>query len=256
MIKKIGLSLLTVSLLSSGLFAKADKTLVDKYMDVSGANITIESISSQITSGIQQSSMMYGETVDEKEIQFLEKAFDGDKGIEVVEAYLVEHFDNDSVKKLITYYQTPTGKKITQASIDAMQPEAQSEMLRFMADISSNPPSPERVKTIKAFIAQLDLVQTVEDMFTEILLFINEEVSADKKFTPLKIDEMKEMMDQAFQQQMFISSLYMYKDISNEELNKAIAFYKTAAGQDELQIVRDAMSKMLKSGFSRALNSK
>ena len=45
--KKLGLSLLAVSLLSTGLFAKADKGLVDEYMNISGAKITIESMGSK-----------------------------------------------------------------------------------------------------------------------------------------------------------------------------------------------------------------
>ncbi len=254
MIKKLGLSLLTVSLLTTGLFAKADKSLVDEYMNISGAKITIESMGEQITAGIQQSSMMYGERVDEDKMKFLQEAFNGDEGVEIVEAYLVENFDNKNIKNIISYYKSPLGQKVTQAGIDAMNPDVQAQMLRFMADLSTNPPSPERVSTIKTFVAELGLVESVEDMFVEMLLFLNEEATQNKKLSAEQMEQFMGMMGQAFEQQMFISSLYIYKDIENSELETVISFYKSDAGADELKIVREAMSQMLKAGFSRALN--
>lgn len=254
MIKKLGLSLLTVSLLTTSLFAKADKSLVDEYMNISGAKITIESMGEQITGSMQQSSMMYGESVDAKKIQFLQEAFNGDEGIDIVTAYLVENFDNKNIKEIISYYQSPLGKKVTQAGIDAMNPDIQAQMLHFMADLSTNPPSPERVSTIKTFVAELGLVESVEDMFVEMLLFLNEEATQNKKLSAEQMEQFMGMMGQAFEQQMFISSLYIYKDIENSELNSVISFYKSDAGEDELKVVRAAMSKMLKAGFARALN--
>jgi len=254
MIKKLGLSLLTFSVLTTGLFAKADESLVAQYMDISGAKITIESIGEQITASMQQSSMMYGESVDEKKMQFLQEAFNGDEGLDIVSAYLSENFDNKNIKEIIAYYQTPLGKKVTQASIDAMNPDVQAQMLHFMADLPSNPPSAERTSTIKIFVSELGLVESLEDMYVEMLLFLNEEASQNKKLSTQDMEQFMAMMGQAFEQQMFISSLYIYRDIDNKELKNVISFYNTVAGENELKIVRAAMVKMLKSGFSRAMS--
>jgi len=222
-------------------------------MHISGAKITIESMGEQITASIQQSSMLYGESVDAKKIAFLQEAFNGDEGIDIVTAYLTENFDNKNIKELITYYQSPLGKKVTQAGIDAMNPNVQADMLRFMADLSTNPPSGERTAAIKTFVAQLELVASVEDMFVEMLLFLNEEATKNKKLSTEQMEQFMGMMGNAFEQQMFISSLYVYRDIENSELNSVIKFYKSDTGRDELKIVREAMTQMLKSGFSRAL---
>ena len=254
MIKKIGLSLLTVSLLTTALFAKADKSLVDEYMNISGAKITIESMGEQITASIQQSSIMYGESVDDNKIKFLQEAFNGDEGLDIVTSYLVENFENKNIKEIISYYQSALGKKVTQAGIDAMNPDAQAQMLRFMADLSTNPPSAERVSTIKTFVTELGMVESVEDMFVEMLRFLNEEASQNKKLSLEQMEQFMGMMGQAFEQQMFISSLYIYKDIENSELNSVISFYKSDAGEDELKVLKAAMSQMLKAGFARALS--
>lgn len=251
--KKLGLSLLAVSLLSSGLFAKADKALVDQYMDVSGAKITIESMAEQISAGIQQSSQMYGKSVDPKEIQFIKKAFNGDESIDIVESYLQKHFHDRALKSIIAYYQSPLGEKVTQAGIDATSPTAQADMLHFMADLSSNPPSAKRVAIIKSFIAELDLSAMAEDMLAEMMHFLNEEFKMSEKISDTQMNQLTSMMDGAIQQQVFISSLYTYRDIEESELQKVIDFYKTEAGKEELQVVQKAMSEMLKSGFKRAL---
>ena len=252
--KKLGLSLLAVSLLSTGLFAKADKVLVEEYMNLSGAKITIESMGEQISTNMQQTGQMYGKSVDQKKMRFIKEAFNGEEGIDIVESYLKEHFDNTTLKSIIAYYKSPLGKKVTQASLDVMSPTAQADMLRFMADLSTNPPSAKRVATIKSFIAQLDLSATAEDVLVEMMHFLNEQFPAQNKISNAQMDQLLAMAKGAINQQLFISSLYTYRDMENSELQKVIEFYQTDEGKEELTVVREALEEMLKSGFKRALS--
>ncbi len=253
MIKKIGLSLLTLTVLSTGLFAKADKALVSEYMDISGSKITIESMGEQITTGLAQTSMMYGEKVDEKKVAFLKTVFDADNGVEIVESYLVKNFDNSELKNIIAYYKSPLGKKVTQTALDAINPSAQADMYRFLADLQSNPPSKRRTAVIKTLIEKLQMVESMENVFAGLIAYLNTEASMDKKLSSEKIAQLESMMHQAFSQQMFVSALFIYRDISNQELEKVIKFYETPSGKNEIWIVTDAMSEMLKLGFFQAM---
>ncbi len=254
MIKKIGLSFLTLSLLTTGLFAKADQALVEEYMNLSGAKITIESLGEQISANLKQSSMMFGTSIDSKKIEFIQEAFEPNESIDVVTTYLIENFDNDELKEIIAYYKTPLGAKITQAAIDAMDPDAQSKMLHFMANMSQNPPSQERIQTIKNFISELHLVETSNTVLKELLYFIAQEASGDKKISKAEVDQLLPMLSQQLEQQLFLSSIYTYRDISSADIKKVISFYHTQEGEDELEIVNAAIKKMLKKGFARAMH--
>lgn len=253
MIKKFSLTLLSVSLLSSVLCAQVDKAKIDTYMDVSGTNIMIGSMSDQITAGISQTSMMYGESVDKEKVYFLQKLFDADNGEEIVTHYLSTHFSNKNLSKIIGYYNSPIGKKVTQAGIDAFSPSAQADMYHFMADLQTNSPAPERIAVIKLFIQELHMVENMENIYSSLIAYMNMQASNDKKLPDSKIAEIETMMHQAFEKQMFLSAMFIYRDISNEELKKVIQFYQTPAGEAERIIVTDAMSEMLKEGFLKAL---
>jgi hypothetical protein len=254
MISPIKHSILLLVLLSSSLYAKVDSSLVREYMEISGANITIESMAQQVTTGITQTSRMYGERVDQKKIDFLKTVFNADTGIQIVENYLIKHFDTENIEKILAYYKSPLGSKVTQAALDATRPTAQADMYRFLAHLQSNPPSQKRTTLIKNMIHELRMVENMENVYASLIAYLNIQTQENKKLTNAQISELEKAMHHAFSQQMFLSVLYMYKDISHETLEKVITFYQTPAGEEELRLFTNAMSEMLKEGFLQALN--
>ncbi len=253
MVKKLTLSLLATALLSSSLFAKADKALVDTYMEVSGATKTLESLSSQITGSMAQTSMMYGEKVDAKKVAFLEKVFSHDENIQQVRAYLTEHFNNSQLQKIIAFDKSQIGSEFVDAGVDAMQADLQAQMLRFMASLQENPPSQERINTIKKLNSTLQSDETMKVIFSELMNFFMQEEDTKGKVSQEQLSQMMAMMDQALEQQMFISSLFVYRNLSDKELQKVMDFYQSDAGKSEISVLRDALAKMLKDGFKRAM---
>jgi len=253
MIKKISLALLATTLLSTGLFAKADRGLVADYMQVSGTKIAIESMGEQVAASIQQTSMMYGTATDKRKIAFLQTVFNGDDGVESVENYLVEHFNNSEIKKLNQYYNSALGQKVTQAAIDASEPSAQADLYRFMASLQSNPPSRERTAIIKSLVSELHMVESVENIFDSVLTYLST-LKGDNRISSSQISQLHTMLHQAFEQQMFLTSLYAYRNISDSELEQVINFYNTDAGEKELKIVTKALAEMLSNGFKKAMS--
>jgi hypothetical protein len=250
--KKLTLSVVVISTLATSLFAKADRTLVREYMQISGTTQTIESISDQVTAGIAQTSAVYGKKPDVKKIKQLQKIFDPDSSVESVENYMVKNFDNQSIKKIIKFYKTPTGRSLTDASIDALSPEKASLMIHYIADLRENPPTKQRAKIINEFIDALDMDVVVKDLFFEMFDYLNSQVDKSKRMSRAKINQFMGMLSNSFEKQMFLSSLYIYKDISSDELKKAIDYYKSATGKVEKSVAKESMRKMLKDGFTRA----
>ena len=253
MLSKILFTSLLTTLLSSTLFAKSDTSLVEEYMHVSGATIMIESMGEQVTSSMQQSKLMYGEEVDQSQLTFVKRAFNPYDDTALVARYLQEHFDNGQLKQIIAYYKTEIGKKVTQAGIDALSPNAQSELLAFMSTLQATPPTQKRIQTIKSVIDELQLTKTTEDLLGELMVYFNAKSATPNKLSAQNIMQFKLMMRQTLKQQLFVSTLFTYRDISNQELQKVINFYHTPAGKSEMKIFSDALLLMLKSGFTKAL---
>ena len=92
----------------------------------------------------------------------------------------------------------------------------------------------------------------VKDLFFEMFDYLNSQVDKSKRMSKAKINQFMGMLSSSFEKQMFLSSLYIYKDISSDELKKAISYYKSATGKVEKSVAKESMRKMLKDGFTRA----
>ncbi len=253
MLKKLSISIILATTLSSSLFAKADRALVEQYMNISGANESIQNLSSTTENMIKQKSLLSGKKVDKKSIAFLKEVFDGDRNIELVESYLMEHFDNQALKKIINFHKSDLGKRIDQASIDAMSSDATAQMLRFMANLQSNPPSQDRINMINRLIDELHMDENFSNMFDGLMNYLNKQAPKGRALKSSELSKIKAITMAEYRQQLFISSLYVYRDFSNDELNRVINFYKTDAGQKEIKVLQNAIVEMLKDGFSKAL---
>jgi len=247
------LSIAVISILSVNAFAKADMSLVRDYMDISGTTQTIENMSSNITNTLYQTSAIYGKKPDQKKIQRLQKIFDPQKSINIVEKEISDELKNSDLKKMIAFYRSDAGKELVDATLDSLSPNAQSELLRFLADLRENPPTKLRVKAINSLIEALDMQEMIEYMYNEIFSYLNKNAPKERRLSKKKRDELMDMMSNSLQKQLFLSSLYVYRDINNDDLNKITEYLKSKTGTKEKKVIQKAVVKMITSGFKRAL---
>ena len=253
MIKKLTLLSLLITLFANTLFAQADKALVQRYMQISGTQQAVESIAQQIIGSMQQSAMMYGESVDEKEVRFIKKAFNPYDDIQLIKSTLSTQFDNRSLRTILDFYSSELGRKVTQAGLDVLAPSAQSELLSYMSTLQQNPPSKTRISLIKSLVNTLQLSQRVEDMLAEMMVYTQKQATPKASISNDQIKQFKLMMRQTLKQQLFLSSLFTYRTLSDAEIESVIGFYQTEAGEEELRVTGDALVKMFKEGFKKAL---
>jgi len=251
--KRIITSLSIVTIFATSSFAKADKSLVEEYMEVSGATQTIESLSTQVVNGIEQTSAIYGKKPDLKRIKILQKLFAPDESVSSVEDSLIKQFDNKTLKKIISFYHSRVGQELIDANLEALDPSTQSKMLRFLADLRENPPSKTRAKIVNNYIDALESSKLLEDLFFEMFDYLNQKAPKSKKIPHKKREQFMKMLGSSFEQQMFISTMFLYRDISDEDIKKATQYLNSQAGKKEKKIVREAIRKMIKDGLKRAL---
>ena len=246
----VGLSITLI--ITTNLFAKADKNLVEEYMEISGATQTIESLSTQVVNGVKETSAIYGKKVDQKAINKIEKIFAPKESIESVEKVLIDRFDNESLLAILKFYHSKIAQELTQANLEAMQNSTQSDMLRFVASLRENPPSKRRADTINRYIDALGSDKILEDLFFEMFDYLNHKSSKNKRMSNKKRSQFMQMLKHSFEQQLFLSTMFIYQDISDEDIDKATEYLNSDEGKKEKNIVREAIRKMIKDGLKRA----
>ena len=251
--KKIVLSLSFISLLSINAFAKADINLVEEYMQISGTTQTIEKMSSNITNSLYQTSAIYGQKPDSKEINKLQKIFDPQKSFEIVEKSLAHDLKNSDLKKIIAFYKSDIGRELVDANLESLSPNSQSDLLRYFANLRENPPTKLRVQAINSLIEALDMQEMIEYMYSEIFNYLNSQAPKDRRLSKKKRDQLMDIMSNSLQKQLFLSSMFVYRNIDNQDIKKIAQYLKTPTGKKEKNAIQKAIIKMITSGFKRAL---
>jgi hypothetical protein len=250
--KKFTGKVLIVSLLTSSLLAKVDSSLVKEYMEVSGANISLESMSQKIKTGITQRDRVFGKESDKKLLKLFDEAFEPNESVEIVQNYLQNHLNAVVAKKAIEFYNSPVGRKLVEASNSLSNESVQAKSLHFFADLQNNPPSKERVRVINELIRTTKLDIVVKDVFGETIYFLNRIAPTNNRVDEERLGEFISIMSSKMDEQIFLSTLFTYRDLNNKELKEVIKFYKTKAGELERDIVIDATKRMVRKGFIRA----
>jgi hypothetical protein len=70
-----------------------------------------------------------------------------------------------------------------------------------------------------------------------------------------QLEQARPQFEQGSQQEMFISSLFTYQTLTDDELDQYIEFYKTAVGQKYMKVVTDALSASIQNA-SKLLGEK
>ncbi len=243
--------LVIVATFATSIFAKADIELVREYMDISGATQTISSLSTQITSGIKQTSAMYGKKPSKKRLELIKTLFAPNRSIKVVEDKMAMLFNDDELLEIINFYHSKVGKEIVDAELNSISPETQSDMLHYIADLRENPPSKKRAKLISKFIDVVDMSGVIKDLFFEMFDYLNREAPKSKRASMKQRSQFMERLNSSFDKQLYLSTLYMYRDISDNDLESAIQYFQSKSGIVEKKVNRTAIREMVKMGFKR-----
>ncbi len=241
--------------LTVSIFAKVSDDIVKKYMEISGTNQTIEELNNNIAYSINQKNRILGLKSDKKLLNLFGKAFNPDDSKELVLNYLKEQLKREKLQKIIRFYKSDIGKKIVASNLEATNSGAKAESLRFFASLETTPPSKKRIELIKEFVAVTKLEASVKDIFAETIYFLNYQAPQEKRIDENKLEQYISIIGDKLDQQIYLSALFTYRELSDQELKKVISFYKSGAGKRERDVMIDATKRMVRSGFAKALKS-
>lgn len=163
--------------------------------------------------------------------------------------------DRNDIQAILKWLDSPLGIRCTQLEEAASSPEATVEILKnFPTQLKKTPPSPERLKLVR----KLDSAINATEMSAEIAMNMQLAVStafamslpseSQGAFLEKMRDEMERMRPQIEamgQSQILTSFLYMYRPLTDSELEKYIQFAASDPGEKYHSVTSEALKKAL-----------
>jgi len=191
------------------------------------------------------------------------KSFDEELARGVALNLIHENLSAADQKNIITWLQSPLGKKITQIEEMLGTDQDMEAMDQFLASMKKKPPTAEYHKAIaqltKAMYSQEitgDLAIGVMKMTLSCMLAASGTLTEESfQERVASIDEQREsfILSSSAQIQEFI--LFTYRGLNQDELQKYVAFNTSASGMQYNKAVYDVLSTILARSSDRFIQS-
>ena len=243
---------------TSHVFSGAHEKLVDKYIQLSGVDEMLLTFPDQIEAMSAQRLLTSEQPDLEKKITIImTESFDVRLAEQNIYSYLLKNTDINFLANLTQWFETPLAQKIKEEEISSYGPDSQAELLHYIAELQTNPPSENRIAIIQELEKTTSLselsaniaIEMMRGMFESFELALPEDKRQAMGNIEEEIRKIKPMIQESLRQQMILSSFYAYKNISNEELIKYIEFYKSNTGKKEIKVTGDALAYVLRQWF-------
>ncbi len=253
--------LLTICLsliFTSYTFAGVHEELINKYIELSGLDQTLTTFPDQIDAMSSQKILTSEQPEVEKKVTaIMKESFDIVLVKENLNFFLLQNTDINFIENLIQWLETPLAQKIKEEELSSSRPGSQTDLLRYIADLQTNPPSKGRIAIIQEVekttkLSELSTYITIEmmrGMFESFNLTLPEDKRKPTGEMEEEILKYKPAIQNSLRQQMILKSFYAYRNISNEELIKYIEFYKSNTGKTEINVVGMAITNVIKQWF-------
>lgn len=227
---------------------------VMQLIELSGMYKFIEAFPGLVDSNIAQRKLTSKTPeLDAKIAKIIKTSFDAETARRNLYEFVKQNMDQRTLEDALAWLETPLARKLTKAENDAAAAEAQAEVLRYLAGFQKNPPPPDRVKVIQRLVKEAKLVEStvalVIDIMTGMINSFNLVMPDAKKMSKgeirAQVNGMKPMLDQAMHQQITMSTFYTYRNISNADLEKYIAYLTSKSGERFNDIGTKAISYTL-----------
>jgi hypothetical protein len=232
--------ILMLSIVLSVLSVNAQESLVDKVIALKGAEQEIAmELPKQMYGGTAMAFMMLGKQPPSAEEQAKTEAALKEKIRDVYE----KHYDEATFKGMITWLESPTGKKITaienqdiQAVSDDFNEDKKAAIDRFARDTDLFSVLKETVATVTETVLRPIMYASMKQKNKT-----DEEIDAFMASQEFLMMVGQQLSDEAISQELY--KIYSYLTI--DEVNAYTAYLKSEAGQKQKSISKEMIPVVL-----------
>ncbi|CAA0078978.1 Uncharacterised protein [Zhongshania aliphaticivorans] len=251
---KAALHFLWISLISFQALASIEnipEETIEQYIELSGIEEMIDSMPVQIDAMINQRLLTAENPEVEKEVMLvLTDAWDPSDIKASISNHIQNNSNNREISELLEWRRSSLIMKITAAEAESSDPLFQNNLLRYIADLQVSPPTPETTQAIRRLVVSTDMVSLMVEMTVQVIkammsAFMTAESENGSEVTVdinKEINSMRAMLTPQLEQQAILTSYYIYRNISNDELNSYSSFYDSTLGKRELAVVSESLN--------------
>lgn len=150
-----------------------------------------------------------------------------------------KNLDVTCIEAVLSWLQSPQGRKITIAEEAASTPEGIQRMQAYAAQLQTNPTSLRRLQLVKRLNKATNSTELMIDMATITVHGVMKELNAilpstqrvDNYTLEQQMNAQRSQMRQSFQNVCIVSSLYTYQSLSDDELERYVEFAESDFGR-------------------------
>lgn len=253
-------ALVTPSLAQSNELEK--RGIAQKVAESSGMALMIESIPEQIQAQhVQRKIVSKNPEVEELVTRILVESFRVTEAKKALYDSLARNASIEELKAIVLWLDSPLGKRISLAEINAAQPTAQADFMKYMAEMQANPPPQSRIALFqhleKSSNQTESMLKVVELIMRGIFSSLNEALPDNKK-TPAELfeKEISDMRTQARQlvwQQVILMNHFTYRELTDAQIKRYADFLESDAGRKYVKLSVVALADVFKGLFNSAV---
>ena len=242
------------SLTASTSLADITQKQLDTYLDVSGGKVMLENMQTQMSDMVDMQVKASGKDINPKVVISITEALSSDKNMEKFTKGF-KALDLNLYNNIISFYATNVGKKLSETAKSSDVATMEREMIAFVQSQKEKPFTDKKTKLIENITNATNSVEMqikmIESMMSSVDDALPEEAKIPKEQKNMMMSQMRPMMEQ----QIKMSMKFTYKDYSEQELEKVLAYMTSKAGKEEVKILMNGLNEYIKSAMSDMMNS-
>lgn len=255
--QKVALIIVTLQAITA--FAgPAKPAQVEEYLAISGADQFLNTLPDQLIAGAAQLPLFSEENEQEQRIgKIVAETLDADALRAVVVRYLLANSTEKEMADILVISRSPLFRRFAAAQMVAAEPNFDSQLLRYFADLKESPPSPERRATVLRLTEAMQAVDMVIELMKQVFgsmftAFQQANDGPDEDMLAEAISELELAVRPTMQQQMVLMSYYLYREFTDQELLELSIYYESPLGLRELALNQGAIGAALEDWAQRA----
>lgn len=175
-------------------------------------------------------------------------------------AYLMENFDEDRARELITFFNSELVTHMTDMEIKASDPDAAREMQHYLNGIESDPSARERINLMVEFDHSLDgtsfTVELLSQLYVDMIRALEPALTSEQTLTIEQLEQYRaDMYDNIYvpYRQVTVGFyLYAYRDVSTHDILRYKSFYDSPTGFWYNQLAKSMVREAIGNARNRA----
>ncbi len=234
---RLFLSIVT-ALMSINSFAQSSHATVVEFVNVTGSTLQFQRLDEFNNKQMEGKKSTFKSEESYNKFAFAMKSFFTFRFFENnYIKYLEQHSNKDSLRKIISIYNSPLLKEMNKFEKEANDSSRLQEKKAFYQNINNNPPSNERMQqynTLNEAIGESEMtMMMIQDLRISLAKAFNSILPKEKQI-PIdelyKKDPLPEDLPQKLVRQIVSGYVFTYKDVSDEKLSEYIGIWQSPLG--------------------------